>query len=197
MECTLTVKHEERQNDDLDVLTSCPNCKNYDRESLTELCERLDVKPDKPIYHYSQLREKVSIQCFGGYGIREYTYVPHLCEECNSVTFKYRTKTRPNIPMILTSCFLFLIFALLFGSLLAAFVVAIYSDKYIASIPIVCAYVISFNVLRCIQEEHKILDKNFPKKISQEVFINDLNKKCNGKKFQYRELFDALSDKED
>lgn len=30
MEGTLTVKHEEQQNDDLDVLTSCPNCKNME-----------------------------------------------------------------------------------------------------------------------------------------------------------------------
>ena len=154
------------------------------------------MKSDKPIYHYSQLREKVSVQCFGGYGIREYTYVPHLCENCNSVTFKYKTKTRLNIPMILTTCFLFLIFASLYGSLLATFVIAIFNYNYIAIIPIVCASVVLFTVLRCIQEEHNILDKNFPKEISQEVFINDLNKKCNGKKLQYCELFDALSDKE-
>ena len=193
MEGTLTVKHEEQQNDDLDVLTSCPNCNNM--ESLNELCERLDMETDKPIYHYSKLREKVSVQCFGGYGFREYTYVPHLCENCNSVTFKYRTKTRLNIPMILTTCFLFLIFASLYGSLLATFVVAVHNANYIAIIPIVCVGVVLFTVLKCIQEEHNILDKNFPKKISQEVFINDLNKKYVGKKLQYCELFDALSTK--
>lgn len=197
MEGTLTVKHEEWQNDDLGVLTSCPNCNNYDIESLIELCERPDMKIGKQIYHYPQLREKVSVQCFGGYGLREYTYVPHLCENCNSVTFKYRTKTRLNIPMILTTCFLFLIFASLYGSLLATFVVAVCNAMYIAIIPIVCTFVALFTVLRCIQEEHRILDKNFPKKISQEVFINDLNKKYNGKKLQYCELFDALSTKDE
>ena len=195
MEGTLTVKHEERQNDDLDVLTSCPNCNNM--ESLNELCERLDVKTDKPIYHYSKLREKVSVQCFGGYGIREYTYVPHLCGNCNSVTFKYKTKTRLNIPMTLTSCSLFLIFALLCGSLLATFVICVCERTYIVTIPIICISILMFSVLRLIQEEHKILDKNFPKKISQEVFINDLNKKCNGKKLKYCELFDALSTKDE
>jgi len=197
MKGTLTVKHGEQQNDDLGVLTSCPNCNNYDIESLIELYEKPDMKIGKQIYHYPKLREKVSVQCFGGYGLREYTYVPHLCENCNSVTFKYKTKTRPNIPMILTSCFLFLVFALLYGSLLATFIVAVYNANYIAIIPIVCVNVLLFTVLRCIQEEHKILDKNVPKKISQEVFINDLNKKCNGKKLQYCELFDSLSDKED
>ena len=195
MEGTITVKHEEQQNDDLDVLTSCPNCKNM--ESLNELCEKFDMKPDKPIYHYSQLREKVFVQCYGGYGLREYTYVPHLCENCNSVTFKYRTKTRLNIPMTLTSCSLFLIFALLCASLLATFVICAYKIPYLCIIPIICISVLMSSVLRCIQEEHKILDKNFPKKISQEVFINDLNKKCNGNKLKYCELFDALSNKED
>ena len=195
MEGTLTVKHEERQNDDLDVLTSCPNCKNYDIESLIELCERPDMKIGKQIYHYPQLSEKVSVQCFGGYGFREYTYVPHLCENCNSVTFKYRTKTRLNIPMILTSCSLFLIFALLCASLLATFVICVYEIPYLCIIPIICISVLMSSVLRYIQEEHKILDKNFPKEISQEVFTNDLNKKCNDKKLQYCELFDALSTK--
>lgn len=195
MEGTLTVKHEEQENDDLDVLMSCPNCNNYDIESLIELRERPDMKIGEQIYHYSQLREKVSVQCFGGYCLREYTYVPHLCENCNSVTFKYKTKTRLNIPMILTTCFLFLIFASLYGSLLATFVVAVHNANYIAIIPIVCAGVVLFTVLKCIQEEHKILDMNFPKKISQEVFINDLNKKYNGKKLQYCELFDALPTK--
>lgn len=181
MEGTLTVKHEGRKNDDLDVLTSCPNCNNYDIESLIELCERPDMKIGKQIYHYPQLREKVSVQCFGGYGFREYTYVPHLCENCNSVTFKYRTKTRLNIPMILTSCSLFLIFALLYGSFLATFLVCVCIRTYLCIIPIICTSILLFGVLRCVREEHKILDNNFPKKISQEVFINDLNKKYNGK----------------
>ena len=195
MEGMLTVKHEEKEPDELDVLTSCPNCNNM--ESLNELCDKLGMKPNKPIYHYSKLREKVSVQCFGGYGLREYTYVPHLCEDCNSVTFKYRTKTRLNIPTILTSCFLCLILALLVGLFFATFVVTICAHTYLSLIPIIGASTVIFAVLRCIQEEHKILDKNFPKKISQEVFIKDLNKKCNGKKLQYCELFDVLSAKDE